>query len=143
MRAELVSLGIAMASVANRFATAHELHSTDVRALWILAEPNVSFTSGELATHLGLSNAAATRTIDRLEQLGFVKRARDPKDRRRVIVQFTEQASTTTDIFFGQLANAVERSIEQLTETESRAVASFIRTASESLRAWNDMPASR
>src|SRR5258705_4831652 len=43
-------------------------------------------TAGELARETGLTTASITGVLDRLEDGGFVRRERDPKDRRRVIV---------------------------------------------------------
>ncbi len=54
------------------------------RALLLQAGP---MTAGELATHTGLAGASVTSLIDRLEAKKLVKRARDPEDRRRVVVQ--------------------------------------------------------
>ena len=44
-------------------------------------------TAGELAGMTGLTTGAITAVIDRLGKAGFVRRADDPHDRRRVIVQ--------------------------------------------------------
>ncbi|MGY5124885.1 MarR family winged helix-turn-helix transcriptional regulator [Streptomyces nigrescens] len=46
-----------------------------------------TLTSGELAARTGLTTGATTRLIDRLERAGFVRRAADPADRRKVIVE--------------------------------------------------------
>lgn len=44
-------------------------------------------TAGQLAVHLGLTRGGAiTGMIDRLEAGGYVRRERDPGDRRRVLV---------------------------------------------------------
>src|SRR5262245_49550630 len=44
-------------------------------------------TAGELARRTALTTGAITGVVDRLEQAGFVRRAKDPGDRRRVIIQ--------------------------------------------------------
>jgi DNA-binding MarR family transcriptional regulator len=44
-------------------------------------------TAGELAQRTGLTTGAITGVIDRLEKAGFVRRVRDPGDRRRVIIE--------------------------------------------------------
>jgi DNA-binding MarR family transcriptional regulator len=44
-------------------------------------------TAGELAQRTGLTTGAITGVIDRLERAGFVRRAKDPSDRRRVIIE--------------------------------------------------------
>jgi DNA-binding MarR family transcriptional regulator len=43
-------------------------------------------TPGWLAEMTGLSTGAVTGVVDRLERAGYVSRAQDPRDRRRVIV---------------------------------------------------------
>jgi DNA-binding MarR family transcriptional regulator len=43
--------------------------------------------AGRLGELTGLTSGAVTGTIDRLEQAGYVRRANDPKDRRRTIVE--------------------------------------------------------
>ena len=43
--------------------------------------------AGRLAELTGLTTAAVTGIIDRLEEAGYVRRASDPRDRRRTIVE--------------------------------------------------------
>jgi DNA-binding MarR family transcriptional regulator len=62
------------------------LSATEHKALDILSRAG-PLTAGELAEHTGLSTGAVTGLIDRLEAVGFVRRARDPGDRRKVIVE--------------------------------------------------------
>jgi DNA-binding MarR family transcriptional regulator len=44
-------------------------------------------TAGEFAKATGLTTGAITGVIDRLERAGYVRRERDPTDRRKVIVR--------------------------------------------------------
>ncbi|MEU6412480.1 MarR family winged helix-turn-helix transcriptional regulator [Microbispora sp. NPDC046933] len=46
-------------------------------------------TAVELGRTLGVSKQAAGKTIETLERLGYVERARDPRDTRRKIVRLT------------------------------------------------------
>jgi DNA-binding MarR family transcriptional regulator len=62
------------------------INVTDLNCLNILALTG-SMTAGELARETGLTTASITGVIDRLEEAGFVRRERDPGDRRRVIVR--------------------------------------------------------
>lgn len=61
------------------------LNSTDLECLDLLYLAGAT-TAGRLAVHSGLTTGATTAVIDRLERAGFVRRRRDPKDRRRVLV---------------------------------------------------------
>jgi DNA-binding transcriptional ArsR family regulator len=61
------------------------INVTDLNCLNIVALAG-PMTAGELARATGLTTASITGVLDRLEDGGFVRRERDPKDRRRVIV---------------------------------------------------------
>ena len=43
--------------------------------------------AGRLSELTGLTTAAVTSIIDRLEQAGYARRTNDPKDRRKTIVE--------------------------------------------------------
>ena len=49
-------------------------------------------TAVDLGRRLGVSKQAAGKTIDSLEQLGYLERAADPRDARRKIVRLTGRA---------------------------------------------------
>jgi DNA-binding MarR family transcriptional regulator len=62
------------------------MHVTDQRCLDILTRTG-PITAGELAQRTGLTTGAITGVIDRLEKAGFVRRAKDRADRRRVVIE--------------------------------------------------------
>ncbi|WP_232376348.1 MarR family winged helix-turn-helix transcriptional regulator [Amycolatopsis aidingensis] len=62
------------------------LSATDHKALELLTHWRCPLTAGRLAELTGLSTGAVTGVIDRLERAGFVRRMRDPADRRKVLV---------------------------------------------------------
>ena len=64
------------------------INATDLNCLNIVALTG-HMTAGELARQTGLSTASITGVLDRLEESGFVRRVRDPHDRRRVIVELS------------------------------------------------------
>lgn len=43
----------------------------------------------DLAGHMGVTVATMSLAVDRLEDKGYVRRARDPRDRRRVLLRVT------------------------------------------------------
>jgi DNA-binding MarR family transcriptional regulator len=49
-------------------------------------------TAAELGRRLGISKQAAGKTIDALEQLGYLERGPDPADARRKVVRLTGRA---------------------------------------------------
>jgi DNA-binding MarR family transcriptional regulator len=62
------------------------LGATDLYALNIL-DLTGPMTPGELGERTGLTTGPTTRLVDRLEKAGYVRRAADPHDRRKVIVE--------------------------------------------------------
>jgi DNA-binding MarR family transcriptional regulator len=77
------------------------LNPADVRGLdWLADGPK---TAGELSVGTGLSSAATTTLIDRLEQRGFARRVADPNDRRRVLVEMTADGARQVGQFYGPL----------------------------------------
>jgi DNA-binding MarR family transcriptional regulator len=77
------------------------LNPTDLRGLdWLVDGPK---SAGELSAGTGLSSAATTTLIDRLERKGFVQRVRDPGDRRRVLVEMTADGGARVGRYYGPL----------------------------------------
>jgi DNA-binding MarR family transcriptional regulator len=67
------------------------INRTDARCLDILGQDG-SMSAGELAQASRLTTGAITAVIDRLERAGYARRASDPSDRRRVVVEATPKA---------------------------------------------------
>src|SRR6266446_6851389 len=62
------------------------INATDLNCLNILSFAG-QMTAGELARATGLTTASITGVADRLEEAGFVRRERDPRVRRRVVIR--------------------------------------------------------
>jgi DNA-binding MarR family transcriptional regulator len=70
------------------------LNETDMRALHYLivcANRDLVATPGGIAHHLGVSTAATTKLLDRLEQGGHITRAPHPTDRRALQITITAE----------------------------------------------------
>jgi DNA-binding MarR family transcriptional regulator len=68
------------------------INATDLNCLNILSFSG-HMTAGELAKATGLTTASITGIVDRLEEAGYVRRERDPHDRRRVVVTIVLDAA--------------------------------------------------
>lgn len=87
---QLRSITVELDLVGAKFAQRNSLHLTDLRALIRLsnaARAHVPATPGRLGHQLGLNSAGTTALVDRLERLGHVRRTRDSRDRRRVLLK--------------------------------------------------------
>lgn len=86
-------------AVAGRFG----LSVTDLKTLDILQRLG-PLTAGEIAGHTSLASASVTSLIDRLEKKRLVRRARDPVDRRRVVVGLTPNLEKSIAPLFESLS---------------------------------------
>jgi DNA-binding MarR family transcriptional regulator len=66
------------------------VNRTDLNGLDIIQRRG-PITAGDLAAESGLTTGAVTAVIDRLEQAGYARRVRDADDRRRVMVEVTDE----------------------------------------------------
>lgn len=127
LRAVTVELNLIGAS----FAASHGLHATDLRAIIELldAERGGSVaTPGWLGERLGLNSASVTALVDRLEELGHVRRRRDPADRRRVLLDVTPSAKDLGWAFFGPLMSGIVAATSTFDLTEIGTVRRFLET---------------
>ncbi|MFI6519978.1 MarR family winged helix-turn-helix transcriptional regulator [Spirillospora sp. NPDC050679] len=104
------------------------VNRTDLRCLdLVLADGPLA--AGALAAGLKLSPAATTTVIDRLERAGFVARARDAANRRRVLVAATDAARAMDAEIYRPVGAAGARALERFGEEQLRAIADFLETA--------------
>jgi DNA-binding MarR family transcriptional regulator len=99
-------------AVADRFG----INRTDLRHLDLLCDRPLS--AGQLSERSGLSPAAMTTLIDRLERKGYVRRVRDANDRRRVFVELTDLAKTATCEMYGPLAAESDELLDGYTDEQ-------------------------
>ncbi len=84
-----------MGGYTDRAASARGLHRTHLNALAILMDHDLAgerATPGSLGAALGLSSAATTALLDRLEGAGHATRSRSAADRRVVDIDITASA---------------------------------------------------
>lgn len=108
------------------------LHGTDEKTMSLL-EREGPMSASDIAKRTGLAAASVTNLIDRLEQKGFVRRARDPKDRRSVIVEPTEEGIAQFVPFFAATRNAVARMWAHYDDQELAVILDFLRRNTERL----------
>src|SRR3954467_10433468 len=110
---ELIGFRLSTATVLFHAAIADRLGigTTDVKCYSIRRQAG-AMTAGELAERTGLTTGAITGVIDRLEQAELVRRARDPHDRRRIVLELAHDAEREKEI--GKLYEPLGRAITAL-----------------------------
>ena len=108
-------------AVADRFG----VNRTDLRCIDLLFDGPLS--AGRLAEQAGLSPAATTALTDRLEAKGYVRRVRDPADRRRVLVELTDLARVRAGQAYGPLAAEGEAHLGGYTDEQLLLLRDYLR----------------
>ncbi|MFG2002239.1 MarR family winged helix-turn-helix transcriptional regulator [Spirillospora sp. NPDC048911] len=76
-------------------------------------------TPGQLAQLMGITTGGAiTAVIDRLEKAGFVRRTRDPDDRRRVIIELVPESIGRFARYFEPIARAFGEKLDGFTDEQ-------------------------
>jgi DNA-binding MarR family transcriptional regulator len=83
-------------------------------------------TAGQLGDATGLSPAAVTGLIDRLEQAGVAERRPDPADRRRVLVAVSPGAARIAALY-ERLERDARGRVEAYSAREQAVIARFLR----------------
>ncbi|GAA3757392.1 MarR family transcriptional regulator [Plantactinospora mayteni] len=104
------------------------LNRTDLRALDIILGRQ-ALTAGDLAAALGMSPAATTTVIDRLERAGFVVRTRDTGNRRRVMVEPTDTARAAERDVYLPVGTVGAKALRRYDENQLATILDFLRTA--------------
>lgn len=105
------------------------LNATDLRCLDWLTERAMS--AGGLAEATGLSSAATTTLLDRLERKGYVRRERDTVDRRKVLVALTPHGRELIGDLYGPLAREGERLLARFSDDQLAMIRDFLVEATE------------
>jgi DNA-binding MarR family transcriptional regulator len=117
-----------------RFQIRHFLHFSELRARGAGIEPqqyqlllalagmaeDAEPTVGYLAERLLVKHHSAVELVDRLERLGFVQRATNPKDRRGVLVSLTEAGAQVLDELSTSHREELDRTGPKLAEALRR-----------------------
>ncbi|MBZ4317865.1 MarR family transcriptional regulator [Streptomyces sp. SCA2-4] len=105
---------------------------TDLLCLGVLDHAG-PLTAGRLAELTGLTTGAVTGIVDRLEQAGFARRAKDPTDRRKVIIHPEKTQRERTGALYSPVLDALDAWCRAHSEEELDTVLSYLRSFGEAL----------
>jgi DNA-binding MarR family transcriptional regulator len=113
------------------------LNMTDHKCLGFLLDAGEPITPGQLAGLTGLTTGAITGIVDRLEDAGFVRRKRDPKDRRRVIIELNlDKVRRQVFPLFEQLAKRMSALAASYSNRDLATIADFMERGVEISREY-------
>jgi DNA-binding MarR family transcriptional regulator len=106
------------------------LNITDHKCLGFLLDEGPQ-TAGKLAELTGLTTGAITGVIDRLEQAGYVRREKDPHDRRRVMIAPVFGSEAKIGSLFESLAESSNEVCSHYTDQELSLILRFVSESSQ------------
>jgi DNA-binding MarR family transcriptional regulator len=106
------------------------INRSDSRCFDILEERG-RISAGELAAASRLTTGAITAVIDRLERAGYARRVPDPSDRRRVLVEITEDARQASWELMGPMVESSRPKIEQYSDEQVALILDWTRFGRE------------
>ncbi|GGV18852.1 MarR family transcriptional regulator [Streptomyces filipinensis] len=131
---QLMTVGRAHSAVTVMFHSAvaaqQGLNATEEKTLDLL-QRHGPLTAKELAELTGLAPASVTGLLDRLEDKGFVHRAKHPTDKRRVLVELDQDKLAELAVFFEDWARDIVEACEEFSTDELRTVIRFLSVMSE------------
>jgi DNA-binding MarR family transcriptional regulator len=108
------------------------INRTDERCLDIVDRYG-RVTAGQLAADARLSTGAVTTVLDRLERAGLVRRVRDTADRRRVLVELTDEARNRAWEIWGPIAEDAAKQMDRFSDAELVFLREFLAASRELL----------
>jgi DNA-binding MarR family transcriptional regulator len=102
------------------------LHPTQWRCLDILTTRG-PLTAGELAKASHLTTGAVTAVVDHLESAGLARRVRDADDRRRVIIEPTEEVLRRAEPIYGPFTRDSQKALRDFDQGQLEAITEFVR----------------
>ena len=100
------------------------LNIIDLRCLRLAREVPEP-TAGHLARMTGLTTGTITGLLDRLEKARFIRRERDPEDRRKVIVKVLPAGVQKVERIMAPLTEDMNKALQDFTDDELKAVVKF------------------
>src|SRR5262245_9451920 len=135
---ELTGFRLSTATVLFHQAIAHRLgvNATDLKCYSILRQTG-PITAGELAERTSLTTGAITGVIDRLERAELVRRARDPHDRRRIVLEFVHDPERERKIaqLYEPLGREITNLVAQYNTADLATILDFLTRATTVLEA--------
>ncbi|WP_224815148.1 MarR family winged helix-turn-helix transcriptional regulator [Hasllibacter sp. MH4015] len=109
-------------------ATSVGVSRNDLRCLNMLADAPVR--PSKIAAELGLTTGSVTTLLDRLEKANLARRARDPDDRRGIIVHPTPYLFETLGPIYASVAKEIARIAAGYSAEERRLAVAHLNDAS-------------
>lgn len=115
-----------------QYASTYNVNKTQLRAL-LFIKNNGSISMTDLCSKLNIEKGSLTSMVDDLEQKGFVIRERDVLDRRKYLINTTEQGNEIALDFMEKLSIKLEEKFSKFSEDDRNRYINAINTLQDIL----------
>ncbi|MBF6239432.1 MarR family transcriptional regulator [Nocardia otitidiscaviarum] len=139
--ADLRALTAVSEQLGHAFARSENLRPNDFRALLHVATAEFAgrpLTPGQLGKLMGMSSPAVTYLVERLSESGYLRRADDPTDRRRVILHHDDSGRAAAENFFLPLGQRTRAAMAEFSDADLHATHRVLTAVIHALRAHFD-----
>jgi DNA-binding MarR family transcriptional regulator len=91
-------------------------------------------TPGHLARHLGQETQSITGLIDRLESRGWIERQRTLADRRKVVLDLTDEGRRLLRVFMPAMRHACDEAFTGIESDDLDQLISLLRRTNDGIR---------
>ncbi|WGW12525.1 MarR family transcriptional regulator [Saxibacter everestensis] len=113
-----------------RIAREFDMLVTDLQTLHLLVLREDVRTPKQLSQTAGLPTSTVTRVLDRLEAVGYLRRAHDPQDRRRINIELIAEKIAPIISRYEKYTDTIDRTNAEFTEEELGTVARYLEQTS-------------
>jgi DNA-binding MarR family transcriptional regulator len=106
------------------------VNRTDGRCLDLIDQAG-RISAGDLALAAGLTTGSITAVVDRLEAKGYLRRVPDPTDRRRVLLEVTDQMRERAWVIWGKLSERAQPHLDRLSVADLELLIRQMRLSTE------------
>ncbi|MFV0433419.1 MAG: MarR family winged helix-turn-helix transcriptional regulator [Leucobacter sp.] len=130
-----------MAILSNeRVARQHGLLVTDLQTLHLLVLREDARTPRRISDVTGMPTSTVTKLIDRLETAGYVRRAADPSDRRKTVLELVPENIAPLNALYGQADDDFDALSNRFSADELRIVVRYLEAVSDFYADADDLP---
>ncbi|MBL1225728.1 MarR family winged helix-turn-helix transcriptional regulator [Enterococcus sp. BWR-S5] len=131
-------------NILNQQQIANQLHISNYDFITIqILEETGPITAGEIAKRTGISTGSVTALLDRLEKEHYIRRERDPNDRRKVLIVPQYDDKQDVQELYNDLNLSMLGLFQSYDSSEQGAIIDFLEKASDILennREQNNLP---
>ncbi|GAB3615906.1 hypothetical protein GCM10027416_04630 [Okibacterium endophyticum] len=115
----------------DRVAREHGLRVIDLQTLHLMVLREDVRTPRQISVAAGMPASSVTKVVDRLETAGYIRRAHDPHDRRRTLLELVPEAVERLTIFYRRTDHSFDELSSQFSAPELDAVTRYLDAVSD------------